>query len=48
MTSQVFRYQTFVAVLGNPGGEVPVSDDAFSSPEQQEYTTTSKEENSDF
>ena len=47
MTSQNnFRYQPYVAVTGNLGGEVPVADDVLSSHEQQIYPTTSLDENS--
>ena len=41
-----FRYQTFVAVSGNPGVKVPVVDDVLSSHEQETYPTTSLHENS--
>ena len=43
--SSNFRYQTFVAVSGNPGGKVPVVDDVLSSHEQEIYPTTSVDEN---
>ena len=47
MTSQNnFRYQPYVAVSGNLGGEVPVVDDVLSFHEQQIYPTTSLDENS--
>ena len=41
-----FRYQTFVAVSGNPGVKIPVVDDVLSSHEQKNYPTTSLDENS--
>ena len=41
-----FRYQSFVAVSGNPGVEVPVVDDVLSSHEQEIHPTTSFDENS--
>ena len=40
-----FRYQPFVAVSGNLAGKVPVVDDVLSSPEQENYPTTSLDEN---
>ena len=40
-----FRYQAFVAVSGNLGGQVPVVDDVLSSHEQEIYPTTSLDEN---
>ena len=40
-----FRYQSFVAVSGNLGGNVPVVDDVLSSHEQEIYSTTSLDEN---
>ena len=40
-----FRYQTFVAVSGNPGREVPVVVYVLSSQEQEIYPTTSLDEN---
>ena len=40
-----FRYQLFVAVSGNLGGEVPIVDDVLSSHEQEIYPTTSLDEN---
>ena len=44
-----FRYQTFVAVSGNPGVKVPVVDDVLSSHEQETYPTTSLDEkNNEF
>ena len=39
--SSNFRYQPFVAVTGNLGGEVPVVDDVLSSHKQESYPTTS-------
>ena len=41
-----FRYQSFVAVSGNPGVKVPVVDNVLSSHEQELYPTTSLDENS--
>ena len=43
--SSNFRYQAFVAVSGNLGGNVPVVDDVLSSHEQEIYPTTSLDEN---
>ena len=43
--SNNFRYQPFVAVSGNLGGKVPVVDDVLSSHEQENYPTTSLDEN---
>ena len=43
--SSNFRYQPFVAVSGNLGGNVPVVDDVLSSLEQEIYPTTSLDEN---
>ena len=43
--SSNFRYQSFVAASGNPGGKVPVVDDFLSSHEQKIYPTTSLDEN---
>ena len=43
--SSSFRYQPFVAVSGNLGGKVPVVDDVLSSNEQENYPTTSLDEN---
>ena len=40
-----FRYQPFVAVSGNLGGNVPVVDDVLSSHEQEIYPNTSLDEN---
>ena len=45
MMSSNFRYQPFVAVSGNPGGNVPVVDDVLSSHEQEIYPTTSLDGN---
>ena len=42
----IFRYQTFVAVSGNPGVKVPVVDNVLSSQGQKNYPTTSVDENS--
>ena len=41
----IFRYQTFVAVSGNLGGEVALVEDALPSYEQQNYPTTSLDDN---
>ena len=41
-----FRYQTFVAVFGNPGVKIPDVDDVLSSHEQEIYPTISLDENS--
>ena len=47
MTDQnSFRYQSFVAVSGSPGGKVPVVDNVLSSHEQEIHPTTSLDENS--
>ena len=43
--SSSFRYQTFGAISGNHGGNVPVVDDALSSHEQEMYPTTLLDEN---
>ena len=43
--SSIFRYQTFVAVSGNLGGNVPIVEDVLSSHEQKIYSTTSLDEN---
>ena len=43
--SSNFRYQPFVTVSGNLGGQVPVIDDVLSSHEQEIYPTTSIDEN---
>ena len=40
----IFRYQTFVTVSGNPGVKVPVVDKVLSSHEQEIYPTTSLDE----
>ena len=45
MSNNNFRYQPFVAVSGNLGGEVPIVDDVLSSHEQEIYPTTSLDEN---
>ena len=45
MSNNNFRYQPFVAVSGNLGGEVPIVDDVLSSHEQKIYPTTSLDEN---
>ena len=42
----IFRYQPFVAVSGNPGVKVPVVENLLSSHEQETYPTTSLDENS--
>ena len=41
----IFRYQHFVAVSGNPGAKVPVVDNVLTSHEQEIYPTTSLDEN---
>ena len=43
--SSNFRFQPFVAVSGNLGGKVPVVDDVLLSHEQENYPTTSLDEN---
>ena len=43
--SSNFRYQTFLAVSGNLGGNVPVVDNVLSFPEHEMYPTTSLDEN---
>ena len=43
--SSIFRLQPFVAVSGSLGGKVPVVDDVMSSHEQENYPTTSLDEN---
>ena len=43
--SSIFRYQSFVAVSGNLGGNVPIVEDVLSSHEQKNYSTTSLDEN---
>ena len=40
-----FRYQLFVAVSGNLGEKVPIVDDFLPSHEQENYPTTSLDEN---
>ena len=45
MSNNNFRYQTFVAVSGNLGEKVPIVDDVLSSHEQENYPTTSFDEN---
>ena len=45
MSNNIFRYQPFVAVSGNLGGEVPNVDDVLSSHERESYPTTSLDEN---
>ena len=45
MSNNNFRYQPFVAVSGNLGGKVPIVDDVLSSHEQENYPTTSLDEN---
>ena len=45
MSNNIFRYQPFVAVSGNLGGKVPIVDDVLSSHEQENYSTTSLDEN---
>ena len=45
MSNDKFRYPTFVAVSGNLGGKVPNIDDVLSSHEQENYPTTSLDEN---
>ena len=45
MSNNNFRYQTFVAVSGNLGGNVPIDDDVLSSHEEESYPTTSVDEN---
>ena len=40
-----FRYQSFVTVSWNLGGDVPVVDDVLLSHEQEIYPTTSLDEN---
>ena len=44
LSNNNFRYQTFVAVSGNLGGNVPIVDDVLSSHEQEIYPTTSIDE----
>ena len=45
MSNNNFPYQPFVAVSGNLGGKVPILDDVLSSHEQENYPTTSLDEN---
>ena len=45
MSNNIFLYQPFVAVSGNLGGKVPIADDVLSSYEQENYPTTSLDEN---
>ena len=45
MSNNNFRYQPFVAVPGNLGGNVPIVDDVLSSHEQEIYPTTLLDEN---
>ena len=45
MSNNNFRYQHFVVVSGNLGGNVPIVDDVLSSHEQEIYPTTSLDEN---
>ena len=45
MSNNTFRYQPFVAVSGNLGGKVPIVDDVLSSHGQENYPTTSLDEN---
>ena len=45
MSSNTFRYQSFVAMSGNLGGKLPIVDDVLSSHEQGIYPTTSLDEN---
>ena len=42
----IFRYQHFVAVSGNPGVNIPVVDKVLSSQEQEIHPTTSLDESS--
>ena len=46
MTSQIRRYQTFVAIWGNPDGKVTVVYIVLSFHEQQKYPNISLHENS--
>ena len=43
--SSSFRFQTFVAVSENPGGNVPVVHHVLPSHDQEIYLTTSLDEN---
>ena len=45
MSNNNFLYQPFVAVSGNLGGKVPFVHDVLSSHEQENYPTTSLDEN---
>ena len=45
MSNNNFWYQPFVAVSGNLGGKVPIVDDVLSSHDQENYPTTSLDEN---
>ena len=45
MSNNNFRYQPFVAVSGNLGGKVPISDNVLSSHEREIYPTTWLDEN---
>ena len=45
MSNNNFRCQPFVAVSGSLGGKVPIVDDVLSSNEQENYPTTSLDEN---
>ena len=45
MSNNNFRYQSFVAVSGNLGGNIPIVDDRLSSHEQEIYANTSLDEN---
>ena len=45
MSKNSFRYQPFVAVSRNLGAKVPIFDDVLSSHEQENYPTTSLDEN---
>ena len=45
MSNNSFRYQPFVAVSGSLGGKVPIVDNVLSSHEQENYPTTSLDEN---
>ena len=45
MSNNNFRYQTFLAVSGNLRGKVPIFDNVLSSHEQENYPSTSLDEN---
>ena len=45
MSNNISRYQTFVARSRNLGGKVPIFDHVMSSLEQENYPTTSLDEN---